>query len=79
VRQRTHYNPTQQVQCRSWKAERPAIAQHFGHSLRSLRRLDFIFDDRGTKLPVCCEEAKALWRAEIEAAMAQIPPFTSFV
>ncbi|KAJ6537294.1 hypothetical protein DFH09DRAFT_1178413 [Mycena vulgaris] len=79
VRQHTHYNTSQGIQCRFWKAERPAIAQHFGHSLRSLRRLNEIFVDQGTKLSVCCEEAKTLWRSEIEQDMAQIPPFTSFM
>ncbi|KAF7354023.1 hypothetical protein MVEN_01089100 [Mycena venus] len=79
VKQRTHYNSTQNAQCRFCKAERPVIAQHFGHSLRSLRQLDNIFADHGTKMPACCEEGKVLWRMEIETAMEQIPPFTSFV
>ncbi|KAJ7720656.1 hypothetical protein DFH07DRAFT_304722 [Mycena maculata] len=80
VRQRTHYNNAQNTQCRFWKAERPAIAQHFGHALQSLRRLNVIFaDGMGTKLSGCCEEAKAAWRKEIEAAMAGIPEFRSFV
>ncbi|KAJ7684121.1 hypothetical protein DFH06DRAFT_1154795 [Mycena polygramma] len=79
VRQRTHYNNVQGTQCRFWKAERPVIAQHFGHSLRSLRKLGAIFTDQGTKMPACCEEVKAAWQAEIEAAMAQIPPLMSFV
>ncbi|KAJ7142455.1 hypothetical protein C8R44DRAFT_760689 [Mycena epipterygia] len=79
VNQRTHYNNAQLGQCRFWKAERPAIAQHFGHSLVSLRRLDAIFADQGTKLSACCAEAKASWRTQIEDAMAKIPPFTSFL
>ncbi|KAJ7664099.1 hypothetical protein B0H17DRAFT_1092315 [Mycena rosella] len=79
VRQRTHYNTVQSSQCRFWKVERPPIAQQFGHSLRSLRRLHLIFADQGTKLSACCEEAKKLWRAEIEDAMNKIPPFASFV
>ncbi|KAJ7500561.1 hypothetical protein B0H11DRAFT_1995763 [Mycena galericulata] len=80
VRQRSHYNSAQNTQCRFWKTERPAIAQHFGHSLQSLRRLNVIFADQGqTKLSACCEEAKASWRKEIENAMAQIPELRSFL
>ncbi|KAJ7473304.1 hypothetical protein FB451DRAFT_1248958 [Mycena latifolia] len=80
LKQRTHYNSSQGTQCRLWKTERPAIAQYFGHSLRSLRRLNAIFAEQGpAKLPPCCDEAKILWRSEIEEAMAKIPSFTSFV
>ncbi|KAJ6566873.1 hypothetical protein B0H19DRAFT_1138782 [Mycena capillaripes] len=79
VKQRTHYNNAQLGQCRSWKAERPVIAQHFGHSLRSLRQLNVIFADQGQKMAACCEEAKTLWRKEVEADMVAIPPFTSFM
>ncbi|KAJ7612288.1 hypothetical protein FB45DRAFT_940249 [Roridomyces roridus] len=80
VRQRSHYNHQQSTQCRTWKAERPAIAQHFGHSLNSLRRLDVVFaPNREIKLPICCETAKNSWRNEIEDAMAQIAEFRSFL
>ncbi|KAJ6491919.1 hypothetical protein C8R45DRAFT_989920 [Mycena sanguinolenta] len=79
VLQLTHHNSSQYAQCSFWKAERPAIAQHFGHSLNSLRRLDIIFGSTGTKLAPCCAQAKNVWRAEIEAAIQKIPPFISFV
>jgi hypothetical protein len=78
VRQLTHESSSSNANCRTWTAERALIAQRFGHSLRALRRLDAIFDTHG-KMPVCCEHGKMVWRAEIEAAIAQIPPFTSFL
>ncbi|KAF8209577.1 hypothetical protein K438DRAFT_1753921 [Mycena galopus ATCC 62051] len=79
VMQLIHHNKAQYSQCTFWKAERPVIAQRFGHSLRSLRQLDTIFADSGTKMPLCCDGVKAKWRAEIEDAIARIPPFISFV
>ncbi|KAJ7029720.1 hypothetical protein C8F04DRAFT_1115722 [Mycena alexandri] len=78
--QLTHSSP-QIGQCRSWKAERPATAQQFGHALQSLRRLETIFgaEHGQSGKSVCCVYAKSLWREEIEDALAQIPPFMSFV
>ncbi|KAJ7778595.1 hypothetical protein DFH07DRAFT_1056036 [Mycena maculata] len=77
--EREHSNSAQVSRCSFWKAERPAIAQHFGRSLQSLRRLDAIFaQGTGTKLSGCCQAAKASWRREIEAAMAEIPAFWDF-
>ncbi|KAJ7084600.1 hypothetical protein B0H15DRAFT_848272 [Mycena belliarum] len=75
----SEYQGAHCAQCRFWRAQRPAIAQQFGHALRSLRRLDEIFADRGEKPPTCCEDAKLLWRTEIEQGMKAIPSFTSFV
>jgi hypothetical protein len=81
VRQLTHENNSAYTSCRTWTAERALIAQHFGHSLRALRRLDAIFSVAPAhgKMPDCCEYGKLLWRVEIEDAIAQIPPFTSFM
>ncbi|KAK7036134.1 hypothetical protein R3P38DRAFT_616274 [Favolaschia claudopus] len=76
--QRAHINKAQYGDCRTWRAERAVIAQNFGHSLRSLRQLDTIFNTDGIKLPPCCEAAKAEWRKAIDDAIALIPPFSRY-
>ncbi|KAJ7257198.1 hypothetical protein B0H12DRAFT_1111417 [Mycena haematopus] len=49
VRQLTHDRYSSFQPCDYWKAERPAIAQRFGHSVNSLRRLDVIFGNHSGK------------------------------